>query len=159
MTRFDLTPLYRSTVGFDRLFNILDSVNGYDASAQSYPPYNIERLDEDSYRITMAVAGFSQDDIDIEVRDNALTVTGRKVSKDEMSQRNYLHQGIAERSFERRFSLADYVLVTGASLENGLLNIDLARQIPEEKRPRKIEIGGNAEQKKLPKSDEKAKAA
>lgn len=141
MTRFDLTPLYRSTVGFDRLFNLLDTVNGYDTSSQSYPPYNIERLDEDSYRITMAVAGFAQDDIEIEVRDNALSVSARKVAKDDEAPKNYLHQGIAERSFERRFSLADYVVVTGANLENGLLNIDLARQIPDEKKPRRIEIG------------------
>lgn len=137
MRSYDLTPLYRTTVGFDRLFDLLDNVGKVDAGG-GYPPYNIERLDENDYRITLAVAGFAEDDIDIVVHENTLTVTGRRPESDE--QRTFLHQGIAGRSFERRFQLADYVKVAGASLANGLLDIDLKREIPEAKKPRKIAI-------------------
>ncbi|BCW87975.1 Small heat shock protein IbpA [Alphaproteobacteria bacterium SO-S41] len=133
--RFDLSPLYRSTVGFDRLFQLLDN-NGSDAS-QSYPPYNIERLGETDYRITMAVAGFAETDLTIEVKESALTVAGKR-GEDE--KRAYLHQGIAARTFERRFQLADHVEVTGAKLENGLLHIELKRVIPESKKPRRIAV-------------------
>ncbi|MEM9014720.1 MAG: Hsp20 family protein [Pseudomonadota bacterium] len=136
MRTYDLTPLYRSTVGFDRMFDLLDSVGKSDTGG--YPPYNIERLDENDYRITLAVAGFSQNEIDIEIRENTLTITGKRDASDE--NRTYLHQGIAGRSFERRYQLAEHVKVVGASLVNGLLNIDLQREIPEAKKPRKIAI-------------------
>jgi len=138
--RFDLSPLYRSTVGFDRLFNLLDGVN--DAQGQSYPPYNIERLGENDYRITMAVAGFAEADLSIEVKESALTVTGKRTEDEKKA--SYLHQGIAARAFERRFQLADHVEVTGAKLEHGLLHIELKRVIPDAKKPRRIEIGANA---------------
>jgi molecular chaperone IbpA len=137
--RFDLSPLHRSTVGFDRLFNLLDGAT--DAQAQSYPPYNIERLGETDYRITMAVAGFAEADLAIEVKESALTVTGKRT---EDEKKAYLHQGIAARAFERRFQLADHVEVSGAKLENGLLHIELKRIIPDAKKPRRIEIGANA---------------
>ena len=142
MRHFDLTPLYRSTVGFDRLFSLLDQAGSAD-SAPSYPPYNIERTDENSYRITIAVAGFGESDLAIESKENTLTVRGDKQPQDGAAKREVLHQGIAARAFERRFQLADYVQVTGASLENGLLHIDLVREIPEAKKPRQIAIGGN----------------
>ena len=141
MRHFDLSPLYRSTVGFDRLFSLLDQV-GNGESAPSYPPYNIERTDENAYRITIAVAGFSDGDLAIESKENVLTVRGDKTAQDGAEKREILHQGIAARAFERRFQLADYVQVTGASLENGLLHIDLVREIPEAKKPRQIAIGG-----------------
>ncbi|MCX7348155.1 MAG: Hsp20 family protein, partial [Alphaproteobacteria bacterium] len=130
MTMFDLTPLYRSTVGYDRLARTLNEASAFDAS--TYPPYNIEKLSEDDYRITMAVAGFAPEDITVEVKGNALNVSARKTEKQEQTG-EFLHQGIASRAFERRFQLADYVQVTGASLENGLLHIDLVREIPEAK--------------------------
>jgi len=137
MRTFDLSPLYRSTVGFDRLFNMLDGGATFDAG-NSYPPYNIERLDENSYEITMAVAGFGEGDIDIEVKENALTVSGKKT--EETEEREFLHRGIATRAFERRFQLADHVQVKGAKLENGLLTVELERVIPEALKPRRIEI-------------------
>lgn len=137
MRSYDLTPLYRSTVGFDRLFDLLDSATKSDQSA-GYPPYNIERTGETDYRITLAVAGFSEADLDIEVKENALTVKGSRA--DAADGRTFLHQGIAGRAFERRFQLAEHVKVAGASLENGLLNIDLVKEIPEEAKPRKIDI-------------------
>jgi molecular chaperone IbpA len=135
--RLDLTPLYRSTVGFDRLFNLLDQSLGNDAPA--YPPYNIERTGENAYRITVAVAGFGEGDLTVEVKENTLTVRGdrREAAND---QREVLFQGIAARAFERRFQLADHVQVSGAALENGLLRIDLVREIPEAKKPRTISI-------------------
>jgi molecular chaperone IbpA len=142
MRHFDLSPLYRSTVGFDRLFSLLDQANAGDA-APTYPPYNIERTAENAYRITIAVAGFGEADLAIESKENALTVRGEKQANDNGQKREVLHQGIAARAFERRFQLADYVQVTGASLENGLLHIDLVREIPEAKKPRQIAIGGN----------------
>jgi len=138
MRTFDLSPLFRTTVGFDRLNQMLDAAQSVDNSA-GYPPYNIEKLDEDSYGVTMAVAGFAEDDLDITVKDNVLVVTGRIESKGENGKR-YLHRGIATRAFERRFELADHIRVTGARLENGLLHLDLAREVPEEMKPRKIAI-------------------
>ena len=137
MRQFDLAPLYRNTVGFDRLFSMLDQPVGVDA-APSYPPYNIERTGENAYRISVAVAGFTQDDLSIEVKENALTLRGEK--KGEEKKGDVLYQGIAARTFERRFQLADGVQVTGAALENGLLHVDLVRQIPEAKKPRQIPI-------------------
>jgi molecular chaperone IbpA len=140
MRHLDFSPLYRSTVGFDRLFSLLDQGNFVDGSAPTYPPYNIERTAENGYRVTVAVAGFTDKDISIEVKENALTIRGEK--KDEKSEKRgeVLHQGIAARAFERRFQLADYVQVTGASLEHGLLHVDLVREIPEAKKPRMIPI-------------------
>lgn len=139
MRTFDLSPLYRSTVGFDRLFNLLDSV-GRVESVPSYPPYNIERLDENAYRVTVAVAGFSADDLSVEVRDNTLTISGEQSKDAESQEDNVLYRGIAGRNFERRFELADHVVVRGANLENGLLSIDLVREVPEELKPRRIQI-------------------
>jgi molecular chaperone IbpA len=141
MRTFDLSPLYRSTVGFDRLFSLLDSVNGGEA-AQPYPPYNIERTGENAYRVTMAVAGFAEGDLDIQSKENVLTVKGEKKEETKENGPEVLYRGIAARAFERRFQLADHVEVTGASLENGLLHIDLVREIPEAMKPRKIAIGG-----------------
>ncbi|MFZ1679788.1 MAG: Hsp20 family protein [Rhizobiaceae bacterium] len=139
MRQFDFSPFYRSTVGFDRLFNMLDTASQPD-TAQSYPPYNIERTGEDAYRITMAVAGFGEDEILVETNRNALLVKGEKAAE-EKGEREFLYRGIAGRSFERRFQLADHVHVTAAELKNGLLHIDLKREIPEELKPRKIAIG------------------
>jgi molecular chaperone IbpA len=136
---FDLTPLYRSTVGFDRLARMLDEVSSFEAP--SYPPYNIERLGEDEYRITMAVAGFGSADINIEVKGNALTVSGKKPEGGE-AKAEFLHQGIAARAFERRFQLADHVEVKGADMDNGLLHISLKREIPEALKPRSVPING-----------------
>jgi molecular chaperone IbpA len=141
MRSFDLSPLYRSTVGFDRMFNLLDSLGGVENSGQSYPPYNIERTGENDYRVTMAVAGFGEDDVNIEVKENTLTVKGEKKSEAEQNEEQFLYRGIAARSFERRFQLADHVEVKGATLENGLLHIDLVREIPEAAKPRTIAIG------------------
>lgn len=143
MRHYDLSPLYRSTVGFDRLFSLLDQATSVD-NTPTYPPYNIERTDENAYRISVAVAGFAESELSIEARENALTVRGDKQAGENAGQREVLHQGIAARAFERRFQLADYVQVTGASLENGLLHIDLVREIPEAKKPRLIPIGGQS---------------
>jgi len=142
MRSFDLAPLYRSTVGFDRLFSLLDQVGGLDGSAPTYPPYNIERLDENAYRVTVAVAGFTESDLALEVKENTLTIRGEKQVKDGEKAGEVLYQGIAARAFERRFQLADPVQVTGANLENGLLHVDLKREIPEAMKPRQIPIGG-----------------
>ena len=139
MRHYDLTPLYRSTVGFDRLFTMLDQASGLDA-APSYPPYNIERTGENDYRITVAVAGFAEADLTVEVKENSLLIRGeRKAAEGEKGE--LIYQGIAGRAFERRFQLADHVHVTGARLENGLLHVDLRREIPEAKKPRLIQIG------------------
>ncbi|RAI43738.1 Hsp20 family protein [Rhodoplanes roseus] len=141
-TTFDLTPLYRSTVGFDRLFSMLDQATGFDGQGSSYPPYNIERTGENAYRITLAVAGFAAQDLAIEAKENTLTVRGDKQApKQEERKGDVLYQGIAARAFERVFQLADFVEVRGASLENGLLHIDLVREIPEKMKPRQIAIG------------------
>ncbi|MBL26723.1 MAG: heat-shock protein [Rhodospirillaceae bacterium] len=150
MRTFDLSPLFRTTVGFERLNQMLDSAQRFEDSAPSYPPYNIEKLDEDSYRISMAIAGFGQNDVDVTVHDNVLIVSGK--IQETQEERKFLHRGIATRAFERRFQLADHIKVTGASLDNGLLHIELAREVPEEAKPRKIEIGtvnATAEQPKV----------
>ena len=139
MRNFDFAPLYRSTVGFDHLSSLLDAVSRSDTNNAGYPPYNIELLEKDNYRITMAVAGFTQEELDIHAEQQTLTVKGKHASED--GDRNYLHQGIAARNFERRFQLADHIEVTGARLENGLLHIDLVREIPEAMKPRQIQIG------------------
>lgn len=147
MQTIDFSPFYRSTVGFDRLFNRLDTLVGQEA--KSYPPYNIERVGEDAYRISVAVAGFSQGDIAIESKENSLTVKGAKPAETEDRAREFLHRGIAERAFELRFQLADHVEVTGASLENGLLHIELKRELPESKKPRQIPIKGAKAEKTI----------
>ncbi len=146
MRTFDLSPLYRSTVGFDRLGSMLDQLLSGDAPVPSYPPYNIEKTGEDAYRTSIAVAGFGEADLNIEVKDQGLTVTAKKREVAEDKQPHYLHRGIAERGFERRFQLADHMKVTGAGLENGLLHIDLVREVPEALKPRTIAItnGGKA---------------
>ena len=139
MNRFDLTPYRRTTVGFDRLFDLLENTRG--SSGDNYPPFNIERRDEDAYRITLAVAGFRPADIDITAQQNLLVVEGKK--RDEAANGEMLHIGIANRGFERRFELADYVRVENADLADGLLVIDLVREVPEAMKPKKIAIGGN----------------
>jgi len=142
MRTLDFTPLFRSTVGFDRLFDMLDSVAQYDTN-QSYPPYNIERSDETHYRISVAVAGFGDKDLTVEVRDGVLTVQGKRTDDNARNENSgYLYQGIAGRAFERRFQLAEHVEVKGAKLENGLLHVDLERIVPEERKPRRIPING-----------------
>jgi len=150
---FDFTPLYRSTVGFDRLARMLGEASNLETP--TYPPYNIERLGDNAYRITMAVAGFGEEDLSIEVKENALTIAANK-SGNGNGDREILHQGIAARSFERRFQLADHVEVTGAELENGLLHITLKRELPEAMKPRRIAIGTS---KAKPKTIEGKKAA
>ncbi|MBT8455032.1 MAG: Hsp20 family protein [Rhodobacteraceae bacterium] len=138
MRNFDLAPLYRATVGFDQIADLMDRVLTETGTATSYPPYNIEKTADDAYRISIAAAGFSDDELAVEVREQALIVTARKAAEDEA--RTYLHRGIATRAFERRFHLADHVRVTGASHVNGMLNIDLKREVPEALKPRRIEI-------------------
>lgn len=140
MQTIDFTPFYRSTVGYDRLFSRLDNLVGQEA--KTYPPYNIERTGEDAYRISIAVAGFADGDIAIESKENSLSVKGARPGETAEKSREFLHRGIAERAFELRFQLADHVEVTGAALENGLLHIDLKRELPESKKPRKIAING-----------------
>jgi molecular chaperone IbpA len=154
MRHFDLTPLYRSTIGFDRIGSLLDTLSSFDGDAPSYPPYNIERVGENDYRISMAVAGFSEGDLDIEVKEHTLSIRGEKRIEQENS--TYLHRGIAARSFERRFQLADYVVVKGASLENGLLHVDLVRELPEAMKPRTIEITTKTESEQPKVLDNKA---
>jgi len=143
MRTFDLAPLYRSTIGFDRLFSMLD---GFDA-APGYPPYNIERTGETDYRISVAVAGFAENELSIEAKENTLTIKGEKKTEEEEKTGDVLYQGIAARAFERTFQLADHVLVKGAKLENGLLHVDLVREIPEAKKPRTIPISGTTASK------------
>mgnify|MGYP000353797338 CR=1 FL=1 len=138
-TSTDFSPLYRSFIGFDHLAGLIDKASRADKQS-SYPPYNIELLAEDKYRITMAIAGFTNDELDIESKENTLIVTGTKPASTAETPRNFLHQGIAERNFERKFQLGDHVKVIDASLENGLLHIDLEREIPEALKPRKIAI-------------------
>jgi molecular chaperone IbpA len=140
MRTFDLSPLYRSTVGFDRLFSMLDKTAGFE-SGSVYPPYNIERTAENSYRVTLAVAGFSESELTVEAKENALTVRGEKAREAEANRGSeLLYQGIAARSFERIFRLADFVQVKAARLEHGLLHIDLVRELPEAMKPRNIRI-------------------
>jgi molecular chaperone IbpA len=140
MRSFDFAPFYRSTVGFDRMFSMLDQVGGVEASASSYPPYNIERSGENAYRISVAVAGFIDTDLSIEAKESTLTIRGEKQPNDEEKRVDVLYQGIAARNFERSFQLADHVQVKGAALENGLLHVDLVREIPEAMKPRAIPI-------------------
>ncbi len=147
MRTVDYAPLYRSTIGFDRLFSMLDNM-GTGESVQTYPPYNIERTGENAYRISMAVAGFGEDDLSIELKENTLTITGEKKTTEESKDSEFLFQGIASRAFERRFQLADHVEIRNAKLENGLLHIDLVREIPEAMKPRKIAISKPEEKAK-----------
>ena len=141
MRSFDLTPLSRSTIGFDRMMQLFEDAVRFDSGEGSYPPYNIEKLGEDSYRITMAVAGFGEGDLSITQQANSLIVAGRKQGEEDAQ---YLHHGLAARAFERRFDLADFITVTGASLVNGLLSIDLVREVPEAMKPRSIRIESQA---------------
>jgi len=143
MRRFDPTPLYRATIGFDRMADLLDRVLATDQTTPSYPPYNIERVDENAYRISIAVAGFSADDLSVEVKENALLIAGRGTDDD--SARSYLHRGIATRAFERRFHLADHVRVTGAAHRDGMLHVELVRELPEALKPRQVPITRTAE--------------
>jgi len=141
MRTYDFTPLYRSAVGFDRLANLLENASRATSQDTGYPPYNIETTGENAYRIEIAVAGFSADELNIEAKENLLTVTGKKAANDsDGAQRTFLHRGLAERDFERRFQLADYVVVKGAALAHGLLTIELKRELPEALKPRNIEI-------------------
>ena len=142
MRSFDLAPLYRATVGFDQIADMMDRVFANDVSQSSYPPYNIEKTDENAYRISIAVAGFAADDLNVEVRDGAVIVSAKKADEDD--SRTYLHRGIATRAFERKFTLADHVRVDGASHLDGMLHIDLVREIPEALKPRRIEIAKSA---------------
>ena len=141
MRNFDLAPLYRATVGFDQVADMMDRVFTNDVSKQTYPPYNIEKTDEDAWRITIAVAGFSDEDLSVEVRENSLIITARKAQEEE---RTYLHRGIATRAFERRFHLADHVRVSGAAHRDGMLHIDLMREVPEALKPRQIKIASDS---------------
>jgi len=150
-TAFDFAPLYRSTVGFDRLFDLLDQATRVEPMT-NWPPYNIEKTGEDQYRITMAVAGFSSDEIELVQQESTLFVNGQKHAEPEGVQ--VLHRGIATRAFKQTFSLADYVKVTGANLENGLLTIELKREVPEALKPRRIEIAAAGEAKGLPRDDQ-----
>lgn len=139
MDPFDFSPLFRSTIGFDRFARLLDSATRVDSGAVAYPPYNIEKTGDETYRLTMAVAGFSRDEIDITVQENALTVVGKAQNGE--NEGRFLHRGIARRAFERRFSLADHIKVVGASLDSGMLHVDLVHEVPEAMKPRKVEIG------------------
>ena len=140
MRAFDFAPLHRASIGFDQISDLMDRVMANETGQSSYPPYNIEKTDADAYRISIAVAGFAENDLSVEVKDKALIVAAKKAEDD--AERTYLHRGIATRAFERRFHLADHVVVTGASHENGMLHIDLQRQVPEALKPRRIEIAG-----------------
>jgi molecular chaperone IbpA len=144
MRHFDFAPLYRATVGFDQIADLMDRVLANDTAQPGYPPYNIEKTADDAYRISIAVAGFADEDLSVDVKEQALVVSARKA--DEGEEKAYLHRGIATRAFERRFHLADHVRVTGALHENGMLHIDLMREIPEALKPRRIEIARNAPQ-------------
>jgi molecular chaperone IbpA len=157
MNRFDFTPYRRNTVGFDRLFDLLENATRAGAS-DNYPPFNIERRGEDSFRVTLAVAGFKSDDIDITAQQNMLIIQGRK-GDEHAAQGEFLHVGIAQRGFERRFELADFVRVEAANLEDGLLIIDLVREVPEAMKPRKIAIGGTPLPMTVISSGEKSEAA
>ncbi|WP_435163939.1 Hsp20 family protein [Falsirhodobacter sp. 1013] len=141
MRGYDFAPLYRATVGFDRIADLMDRVLSTDVPQPGYPPYNIEKTEESAYRISIAVAGFTPEELAVEVKDNALHVSARK--DDDASERRFLHRGIATRAFERRFALADHVRVVGATHEHGMLHIDLVRETPEALKPRRIEIAGS----------------
>jgi molecular chaperone IbpA len=142
-SNFDFAPLLRSSIGFENINRLIDIAARAAEGDTSFPPYNIEKLGTDAYRITMAVAGFTRAELDITVQENTLVVTGKAADEAQPAERSFLHRGIAKRAFERRFQLADVIKVTGASFENGLLNIDLMREVPEHKKPRKVEIGDN----------------
>ncbi len=144
MDRFDFSPLFRSTIGFDRLTRLADAATRVDNASLAYPPYNIETTGEDAYRLSMAVAGFAPDEVEVTVHENTLLVAGKAKKDDDESR--YLHRGIARRAFERRFSLADHIKVVGANLDNGMLYVDLVREVPEAAKPRKIEIGAGRPQ-------------
>jgi molecular chaperone IbpA len=145
MDRFDFSPLFRSTIGFDRMLRLVDAATRVDSTSLGYPPYNIEKTGDDAYRLTMAVAGFSPDELDITVHENVLRVSGKSQKDEEKKNGNgYLHRGIARRTFERRFSLAEHMKVTGARLDNGLLHVELVHEVPEEAKPRTIAIGTGA---------------
>ncbi len=139
---FDFSPLLRSSIGFENINRLIDIATRAAEGDNSFPPYNIEKVGTDAYRITMAVAGFTRAELDLTVQENTLVVTGKAADEAQPAERSFLHRGIAKRAFERRFQLADVIKVTGASYENGLLNIDLVREVPEHKKPRKVEIGG-----------------
>ena len=149
MHNIDFTPVFRSTVGFDRMARLVDAAFQASESPKqpTYPPYNIEKINDDAYQVTMAIAGFSETDIEITVKENSLLITGNVAKTTKETEKVFLHRGIAARSFERRFDLADHIIITGAELTNGILHIDLIREIPEEKKPRKIKI--NTMQKKI----------
>ena len=151
MRTFDLSPLYRSTIGFDHLANMLDNMGGVDRDSGNYPPFNIELIDENKYRLSMAVAGFAKDEINIEVKENVLVVKGQKNADGEKS--DYLHRGIATRNFERSFQLADHVLVNEAEMKNGLLHVELVRELPEAMKPRTIAISTAEDEPKLIESE------
>ncbi len=159
MRTFDLAPFHRSTVGFDRLFSLLDQAMGSEAPSQTYPPYNIEKTADNAYRITIAVAGFGESELSIEAAENTLTVRGEKAEAAGAKGGEVLYRGIAGRSFERRFQLADHVIVQGARLENGLLHIDLVRELPEAMKPRQIPIGTGASKASKPKAITQVAAA
>jgi len=142
MRSFDLTPLFRSTVGFDRFSNLIDAAMRGEDNTPAYPPYNIEKLSDDEYRIVLAVAGFTEADLTLTVQENQLTVAGSHIDKNENKDANYLYKGIATRTFERKFNLADHVKVTGAGLDNGLLTVSLKRELPESIKPRMVPING-----------------
>jgi molecular chaperone IbpA len=150
MRSFDFSPLFRSSVGFDQLARVMDNLASEPAPA--YPPYNIEVTGEDSYRITMAVAGFGEDNLDVQVHGSKLVISGRIEKSEDAEERSYLHRGIAERAFERQFSLADHINVSSAKLENGLLHVDLIREIPEAMKPRTIKISDKSAAKRIEKS-------
>lgn len=158
MNAFDLSPLFRTAIGFDRLARLMDTARSA-AEGPAYPPYNIEKTGEDNYVLTMAVAGFGPDDIEITARDNTLFVAGRAPQAEAEEQRRYLHRGIAGRAFERRFVLADHLVVEGAQLENGLLHVALRREVPEALKPRRIAIQGGAQRPTLQSVEGQARAA
>ena len=147
MDGFDFSPLFRSTIGFDRVTRLLDAATRVDSASLGYPPYNIEKTGDEAYRLTMAVAGFSPSELDITTHESTLVVTGKAQKEEEKKNGNgYLHRGIARRAFERRFSLADHIKVTGANLDNGMLHVDVVHEVPEAAKPRKIEIGAQPAQ-------------
>ena len=160
MRNYDFSPLYRSFVGLDRMAGLIDAASQQADANKSYPPYNVVQIGEDAYRIDLAVAGFSEDDIDIESHESVLTVTGHKTPIESDDDTQYLHRGIAERGFERRFQLADHVIIEGAELKNGLLSLSLRRELPDALKPRKIKIGGQSKQSLINSSpSRKGKAA
>jgi molecular chaperone IbpA len=143
--RFDFSSLFRSTIGFDRLTRMLDAATRVDSASLGYPPYNIEKTGDDAYRLTLAVAGFSPDELDVTVQENVLLITGKTQKDDEKKNGGYLHRGIARRAFERRFSLADHMKVTAANIDNGMLHVDVVHEVPEAVKPRTIKIGTSVE--------------